>query len=72
MPVVLDAVAMREAGVNKVQLAQRLGIDEKEDRRLLDPHHGSKLPRIAEAVQALDTLLARWEYCFQATAAAFD
>ncbi len=46
-------VAMREAGVNKVQLAQRLGIDEKEVRRLLDPHHGSKLPRIAEAVQAL-------------------
>lgn len=46
-------VAMGEAGVNKVQLAQRLGVDEKEVRRLLDPHHGSKLPRIAEAVQAL-------------------
>jgi len=46
-------VAMREAGVNKLQLAQRLGIDEKEVRRLLDPHHGSKLPRIAQAVQAL-------------------
>lgn len=46
-------VAMREAGVSKVQLAQRLGVDEKEVRRLLDPHHGSKLPRIAEAVHAL-------------------
>lgn len=46
-------VAMREAGVNKLQLAKRLGVDEKEVRRLLDPHHGSKLPRIAEAVQAL-------------------
>ena len=46
-------VAMREAGVNKLQLAQRLGIYEKQVRRLLDPHHGSKLPRIAQAVQAL-------------------
>jgi len=36
-----------------VQLARRLGIDEKEVRRLLDPHYGSKLPRIAQAVEAL-------------------
>jgi antitoxin HicB len=46
-------IAMRETGVSKVELAKRLGVDEKEVRRLLDPHHGSKLPRIAEAVQAL-------------------
>jgi antitoxin HicB len=46
-------IAMREAGVTKVELAKRLGVDEKEVRRLLDPHHGSKLPRIAEAVQLL-------------------
>ncbi len=46
-------VAMREAGISKVQLAKRLGIDEKEVRRLLDPHYGSKLPRIAEAIGAL-------------------
>jgi len=46
-------VAMRAASVSKVQLAKRLGVDEKEVRRLLDPHHGSKVPRIAEAVQAL-------------------
>lgn len=45
--------AMRAASVSKVQLARRLGVDEKEIRRLLDPHHGSKLPRIAEAVQVL-------------------
>lgn len=44
---------MQEAGVSKVELAKRLGIDEKEVRRLLDPHHGSKLPRIAEAVRML-------------------
>ena len=39
---------IRSQGLNKVELAARLGIDEKEVRRLLDPHHPSKLPRIAE------------------------
>ena len=46
-------VAMREAGLTKTQLARRLGVDEKEVRRLLDPHYGSKLPRIAEAINLL-------------------
>jgi antitoxin HicB len=46
-------VAMREAGISKVQLAKRLGVNEKEVRRLLDPHYGSKLPRIAQAIEAL-------------------
>ncbi|MDP1527581.1 MAG: hypothetical protein Q8M20_17390 [Rhodocyclaceae bacterium] len=46
-------VAMREAGISKQQLAKRLGVDEKEVRRLLDPHYGSKLPRIAQAIQVL-------------------
>ena len=46
-------VAMSEAGITKVQLAMRLGVDEKEVRRLLDPHYGSKLPRIAQAIDAL-------------------
>lgn len=46
-------IAMREAGVSKAQLATRLGVDEKEVRRLLDPHYGSKRPRIAQAIQVL-------------------
>ena len=46
-------VAMREAGISKLQLARQLGVDEKEVRRLLDPHYGSKLPRIAEAISLL-------------------
>lgn len=45
--------AMREAGISKMQLARQLGVDEKEVRRLLDPHYGSKLPRIAEAISLL-------------------
>lgn len=46
-------VAMREARITKVQLATRLGVDEKEVRRMLDPHYGSNLPRIAQAVATL-------------------
>lgn len=46
-------VAMREARVANVQLAKQLGVDEKEVRRLLDPHYASKLPRIAQAVAVL-------------------
>ena len=45
--------AMREAGITKVQLANRLDVDEKEVRRLLDPHYKSKLPRIAQAIGLL-------------------
>jgi len=33
-------VAMQDAGITKVQLAKRLGVDAKEVRRLLDPHYG--------------------------------
>ena len=46
-------VAMKEARITNVQLAKRLGVDEKEVRRLLDPHYASKLPRIAQAVALL-------------------
>lgn len=46
-------IAMKEAGITKVQLAKRLGVDEKEVRRLLDPHYGSKLPRISQAIELL-------------------
>lgn len=45
--------AMREAGISKSELAQRRGVDEKEARRMLDAGQGTKLPRIAEAVEAL-------------------
>ena len=47
------AQAMVEAGITKVELAKRLGVDEKAVRRLLDPHYGSKLQSIAQAIAAL-------------------
>lgn len=46
-------VAMKESGMNKSDLAYELQCDEKETRRLLDPHHPSKLPRIEEALACL-------------------
>ena len=46
-------LAMKESGVGKAELARRLACDEKEVRRLLDPHHASKLPRLARAVALL-------------------
>ena len=46
-------VALQEAGISKSDLAERLECDEKEVRRLLDPRHPSKLPRIQKALTAL-------------------
>jgi len=46
-------VALQEAKVTKTELAKRLQCDEKEVRRLLDPRHPSKLPRIESALAAV-------------------
>lgn len=46
-------LAIQEIGISKVDLAKRLGCDEKEVRRLLDPHHSSKIPRIESALHAV-------------------
>jgi antitoxin HicB len=46
-------LAMREAGMTNVQLSRKLGCDEKEVRRMLDPRHPTKLPRIKEALDVL-------------------
>ena len=50
-------LAMREQGVNNTRLAERMGCDEKEIRRLLDPRHGSKIERIDAALRQLDRRL---------------
>ncbi len=46
-------LAMKESGVSNAVLARRLGCDEKEVRRMLDPRHATKLPRIQAALGAL-------------------
>jgi antitoxin HicB len=46
-------LAMREAGITRVELARRLHIDEKEARRMLDPHHATKAERLEHALAML-------------------
>lgn len=41
---------MRDAGITRVELARRLDIDEKEVRRMLDPHHPTKADRLEKAL----------------------
>ena len=45
--------AFTEAGISKAELARRLGKDEKEVRRVLDPRHPTKLPALTEALRTL-------------------
>jgi antitoxin HicB len=46
-------LAMREARISNVEMARRLGCDEKEVRRMLNPRHATKLPRIQKALELL-------------------
>lgn len=46
-------LAMRGAGMTNTELARKLGCDEKEVRRMLDPRHPTKLPRIKDALDVL-------------------
>jgi antitoxin HicB len=48
---VLEAFA--EAGISKSELGRRIGKDEKEVRRILDPKHSTKLPALTAALRAL-------------------
>lgn len=46
-------LAMRERGITRAELARRLRIDEKEARRMLDPHHPTKADRLEKALATL-------------------
>ena len=48
---VLEAFA--GTGLSKSELARKLGKDEKEVRRILDPKHATKLPALTAALRAL-------------------
>jgi antitoxin HicB len=50
-------LALRDAGISKSELARRLGCDEKEARRLLDPRHPSKIERLEAALHAVGAAL---------------
>lgn len=57
---VIDAFA--RAGLSKTELARRMEVQEGEVRRILDPHHRTKLDRLEEAARALGGRL-RLEWC---------
>src|SRR4029077_3097031 len=44
--------AFREAGIGKSEFGRRIGKDEKEVRRLLDPRHPTKLSTLTETLAA--------------------
>jgi len=46
-------IAMREQGVSKSELARRLGLDEKEARRMLNPRYATKVAALERALHAL-------------------
>jgi antitoxin HicB len=46
-------LALRQARLGKSELASRMGCDENEVRRLLDPRHASRLTRIQQALAVL-------------------
>ena len=45
--------AWRQLDITKTELARRLGKDEREIRRMLDPMHRTKLPALEAALRAL-------------------
>jgi antitoxin HicB len=45
--------AFREAGISKSEFGRKIGKDEKEVRRLLDPKHATKLSTLTEALGVL-------------------
>jgi antitoxin HicB len=46
-------LAIQEAGLRNTELARKLGLDEKEIRRMLDPRHATRLSRIQKALDFL-------------------
>ena len=46
-------LTMKEEGINKSELARRMGSDEKDVRRMLDPRHPTKAPAIERALAFL-------------------
>ena len=49
--------AFNASGISKLEFGRRLGKDEKEVRRLLDPKHSSRLGSLAAALAALGRCL---------------
>lgn len=46
-------VELKKQGINNVELAKKLHVDEKAVRRMIDPHHGTRVPTLEKALQAM-------------------
>ena len=57
-------LAMSESKMNQVQLAKALKVHEKEVRRILDPHHGTKLATLERTLNVLGkkAVLSVWSH----------
>ena len=57
-------LAMSESKMNQVQLANALKVNEKEVRRILDPHHGTKLATLERTLEVLGkkAVLSVWSH----------
>jgi antitoxin HicB len=51
-------LAMRDGGIDKLELARRLSVNERVVRRMLDPHDPTKADRIQAALSALGKQMA--------------
>jgi antitoxin HicB len=47
------ASAFHASGITRLELARRLGLNDKEVRRMLDPDHPTKIERLDEAMRVL-------------------
>ena len=45
-------IAMLAHGVTAAELSRRLGVDNREAQRILNPHHATKTTRMSEAIEA--------------------
>lgn len=50
-------ITIRKKGLTKAAFSRLMNVNEKEGRRLLDPHHKTKIPRINEALSVLGNKL---------------
>ncbi len=58
------AIAMSKSKMNQVQLANAFKVHEKEVRRILDPHHGTKLATLERTLNVLGkkAVLSVWSH----------
>ncbi len=45
-------IAMRDLGMTAAELSRKLGVDNRETQRILNPYHATKTARMGEAIEA--------------------